>query len=77
MATLDNIYENDQIETPDEAKDLIVKGILHLCDMGFDYLGLKKAELFKMSFPDSQSYDFGIDLWDLIKEIKNQFLDEV
>ena len=45
--------------------------------MGFDYLGLKKAELFKMSFPDGQSYDFGIDLWDLIKEIENQFPDEV
>ena len=70
------IIDTEKIETPDEAKNLIVKGILHLCDMGFDYLGLKKAELFKMSFPDSQSYDFGIDLWDLIKEIENQFLDE-
>lgn len=71
------IIDTEKIETPDEAKDLIVKGILHLYNMGFDYLGLKKAELFKMSFPDSQSYDFGIDLWDLIKEIENQFTDEV
>lgn len=71
------IIDTEKIETPDEAKDLIVKGILHLCNMGFDYLGLKKAELFKMSFPDSQSYNFGIDLWDLIKEIENQFTDEV
>ena len=77
MATLDNIYENDQIETPDEAKDLIFKGVLHLHNMGFDYLGLKETDLFKMSFPDSQSYDFGINLWDLIKEIENQFTDEV
>lgn len=71
------IIDTEKIETPDEAKDLIVKGILHLCNMGFDYLGLKIAELFKMSFPDSQSYDFGIDLLDLIKEIENQFPDEV
>ena len=77
MATLDNIYEDDRIETIDEAKDLIFKGILRLHNMGFEYLGLKKTELFKMSFPDSQSYDFGIDLWDLMKEIEDQFPDEV
>lgn len=71
------IIDTEKIETPDEAKDLIVKGVLHLCNMGFDYLGLKKTELFKMSFPDDQLYDFGIDLWDLIKEIENQFPDEV
>lgn len=71
------IIDTEKIETLDEAKDLIVKGILHLCDMGFDYLGLKKVEPFKMSFPDGQSYDFGINLWDLIKEIENQFPDEV
>lgn len=71
------IIDTEKIETTDEAKDLIVKGVLHLCNMGFDYLGLKKAELFKMSFPDDQSYDFGIDLWILIKEIENQFPDEV
>lgn len=77
MATLDNIYEDDQIEIIDEAKDLIFKGILCLHNIGFEYLGLKKAELFKMSFPDSQSYDFGINLWDLMKEIEDQFPDEV
>ena len=71
------IIDTEKIETPDEAKDLIFKGILHLSNMGFDYLGLKKAELFKMNFPDSQSYDFGIDLWDLMKEIEDQFPDEV
>ena len=70
------IIDTEKIETPDEAKDLIVKGILHLCNMGFDYLGLKKAELFKMSFPDGQSYNFGIDLWDLMKSIEDQFPDE-
>lgn len=71
------IIDTEKIETPDEAKDLIVKGVLHLCNMGFDYLGLKETDLFKMSFPDSQSYDFGIDLWDLMKEIEDQFPDEV
>ena len=71
------IIDTEKIETPDEAKDVIFKGVLHLHNMGFDYLGLKETDLFKMSFPDSQSYDFGIDLWDLMKEIEDQFPDEV
>ena len=41
------IIDTEKIETPDEAKGLIVKGILHLCNMGFDYLGLKKPNFSK------------------------------
>ena len=70
------VIDTDKITTPTEAKDLICAGILKLSDMNFDYLGLKKSEIFKMSFPDNQSYELGIDLFDLLGAITNQFLEE-
>lgn len=71
---------NDYIEkitTSNEAKELIVKGLLKLVDMDFDYLGIKESNLFKMTFPDSQEYEFGIDIFDLITLIENQFPEEI
>lgn len=64
--------------TPEqEAKNLIIQGLNQLIDLDFDYLGLKKTSIFKMTFPDEQVYAFGIDLEDLLEEVKSQFSDEV
>lgn len=73
---LENRYIK-KITTPNEAKELIIKGLLKLADMDFDYLGIKESNLFKMTFPDSQKYEFGIDLSDLITLIEKQFPEEI
>lgn len=70
------VIDTDKITTPTEVKDLICTGILKLSDMDFKYLGLKESEVFKMNFPDNQSYELGIDLFDLLGAITNQFLEE-
>lgn len=71
------IIDTEKIETIDEAKELIIIGLSKLSEMEFDFLGLKETELFEIVPPDKKLYDFGIDLWDLIGEIQNQFPDEV
>ena len=74
--SLENRYIKT-ITTPNEAKELIIKGLLKLADMDFDYLGIKESNLFKMTFPDNQEYEFGIDLSDLITLIEKQFPEEI